>query len=167
MLLPGHSVPFTLRFCFSMKKCPISGKLVSLPMLTSPLCTPALTLQADVLEAFQAIFFFKGAMQSKATPPNRLPECISSSGNSWLQSLNPPFARSLSILWWPGEKQHSPEETHTFQIQNHNLHLKTYSSTVQTYYFWHFFSFLHVWVIALNSAHFCNTLKLISLVLIF
>lgn len=100
MLLSGHSIPFTLRFCFSMKKCPISGKLVSLPTLTSPLCTPALTLQADVLEASSGYwFFFKRAMQSKATPPNRLPECISSSGNSCPQPSLCQITVNSLITW--------------------------------------------------------------------
>lgn len=42
-------------------------------------------------------FSLNGAMQSKAAAPNRLPDCICSSRNSLLQSLNSLITRSLLI----------------------------------------------------------------------
>lgn len=64
-------------------------------------CIPALTLQADVLKASSGLFGFfclNGAMQSNAASPNRLPEYICSSRNSFLQALNSLITRSLLTL---------------------------------------------------------------------
>lgn len=64
-------------------------------------CIPALTLQADVLKASSGLFGFfclNGAMQSNAASPNRLPEYICSSRNSFLLALNSLITRSLLTL---------------------------------------------------------------------
>lgn len=107
-------------------------------------------------------------MQSKAAPPNRLLECISSSRNSCLQSLNSPlpehFKFPVLITW---RKPPFTRRNCALSIARTTTSIwKPTPAQCKHATFDIFFSFLHFLVTALNSAHFCNTWKFISLVLI-
>lgn len=78
-----------------------SSKLISLPTLTSPFfASQHSTFRHMLCKHLQVclLFCLNWAMQSKAASPNRLPECICSSRNNFLQSLSSLTARWLLIL---------------------------------------------------------------------